>query len=260
MILFLSLLFGIAIAGFCDNAPGWKQVFKDDFTTLDTNSWTIVTGVSSGLGRDAYLTTDNVYIENGHLVLRSQKQTVDNMNYTSGAIISQDKKYFSNARVCVSATLPGTNNKVAQGIWPAHWLMPNDQSCWPDHGEVDIMEMINGDGNVHGSYHWNAKYPNTKCDSSNSQVSQDIAISTWATTSHEYATEFTEAYVTYLVDSKVYVNFTSASSKPSPQFPVSPMYILLNTAVGGPWPGPPNSNTEFPAYHLIDYVAVAIRA
>ena len=45
------------------------------------------------------------------------------------------------------------------GMWPAHWMMPNDSSCWPDHGEIDIMEMINGDGSSHATYHWNKKFP-----------------------------------------------------------------------------------------------------
>jgi len=64
----------------------------------------------------------------------------------------------------------------------------------------------------------------------------------------------------FLMDSMPYSNVTHSSSNPAPEFPVSPMYVLLNTAVGGPWPGPPNGNTQFPTYHYIDYVAVATRS
>jgi beta-glucanase (GH16 family) len=35
-----------------------------------------------------------------------------------------------------------------------------------------------------------------------------------------------------------------------------PFYILLNLAVGGDWPGAPNSETVFPAQMLVDYVRV----
>ena len=34
-------------------------------------------------------------------------------------------------------------------------------------------------------------------------------------------------------------------------------YLILNTAVGGGWPGLPSSATVFPAYHRIDYVRVS---
>jgi hypothetical protein len=43
-----------------------------------------------------------------------------------------------------------------------------------------------------------------------------------------------------------------------PQIPNSPMYWILNTAIGGSYPKtPPNDTTVFPAYHRIDYVRVA---
>jgi beta-glucanase (GH16 family) len=33
-----------------------------------------------------------------------------------------------------------------------------------------------------------------------------------------------------------------------------PFYLILNTAVGGYWPGFPDQTTVFPQYHEIDYV------
>jgi beta-glucanase (GH16 family) len=38
--------------------------------------------------------------------------------------------------------------------------------------------------------------------------------------------------------------------------PHAPHYLILNTAVGGSWPGNPDSTTTFPQYHDIDYVRV----
>jgi len=34
------------------------------------------------------------------------------------------------------------------------------------------------------------------------------------------------------------------------------MYVLLNLAVGGDWPGEPNDKTKFPAHFEIDYVKI----
>lgn len=35
-------------------------------------------------------------------------------------------------------------------------------------------------------------------------------------------------------------------------------HVILNTAVGGSWPGAPNASTIFPQHHLIDYVRYAV--
>jgi hypothetical protein len=43
----------------------------------------------------------------------------------------------------------------------------------------------------------------------------------------------------------------------TPDFYDVPYYMILNTAVGGPWPGDPDPQTKFPLYHYIDYVHVA---
>ena len=42
-------------------------------------------------------------------------------------------------------------------------MMPDTAGCWPDLGEMDILEMINGDGRVHATYHWNSNYPAKNC-------------------------------------------------------------------------------------------------
>ena len=34
------------------------------------------------------------------------------------------------------------------------------------------------------------------------------------------------------------------------------MFIILNLAVGGDWPGSPNSSTVFPGNMLVDYVRI----
>ncbi len=41
--------------------------------------------------------------------------------------------------------------------------------------------------------------------------------------------------------------------------PQKPFFLILNTAVGGDWPGNPDETTVFPQYHEIDYVAVYTR-
>ena len=69
---------------------------------------------------------------------------------------------------------------------------------------------------------------------------------------HEYAIEWTPKGLTYYVDQTAYKSYTDPK-----QLPVNPHFMMLNSAVGGPWPGSPNAKTVFPAYHYIDYVRVS---
>ena len=54
-------------------------------------------------------------------------------------------------------------------------MMPDTAGCWPDLGEMDILEMINGDGRVHATYHWDANYPAKNCSQVGHQPSTPAA-------------------------------------------------------------------------------------
>ena len=98
-----------------------------------------------------------MYLEDGDLVLRSQEQSAGKWNYTSGAVQTMGKQSWKGlTRACVRARLPGGEGgegprKDSAGIWPAHWMMPDNKACWPSNGEIDIMEMVNGDGITHAT-------------------------------------------------------------------------------------------------------------
>ena len=192
-----------ADTSFCAQA-GWMQVWADEFsgTTLNTSKWTVDLNSGDSRVRDSTGTASNVYIEAGALVLRSQRETVpgSQFNFTSGAVETKDKaswKHVGGTRACVRAKLPGGESGEGKGIWPAHWMMPNDDSCWPAHGEIDIMEMINGDGTTHATYHWQKAQGGCgdKCADGSSCPHQSIGASHGDTHDasewHEYAVEYT---------------------------------------------------------------------
>merc|ERR1711939_1224637 len=71
---------------------------------------------------------------------------------------------------------------------------------------------------------------------------------------HEYAVEYDGASrIDFAFDGVVYETVDGTS----PTFFDVPYYVILNTAVGGPWPKPPDAKTVFPTYHYVDYVRVA---
>ena len=62
----------------------------------------------------------------------------------------------------------------------------------------------------------------------------------------------------FVVSLDLQINITKGdASKPVFWDPAGGWYLILNTAVGGGWPGPPSAATVFPALHAIDYVRVS---
>ena len=261
-----AIVFSEAATSFCDTTDGWSLSWEDNFEgdRLDPESWNIVDGDSTGSCRDAYCTPNNVHVQYGVLVLTSKKEHFRGFNYTTGAVNTSKKRrwtYSPKFRLCVSAILPGGKGAKGQGIWPAHWMMPDTNACDPDQGEMDILEEISGQGVGYGTYHWETTYPKKNCSypvGHERQYGTRHLPSDWNSNFHEYAVEHGETYVAYVYDKTVILNATKGSSPP-PLFWPQPFYLILNTAVGGSWPGSPNASTVWPAHHVIDFVRVTTK-
>lgn len=119
-------------------------VWSDEFDgpNLNTNNWTIETG-GNGWGnqeKQNYTNrSENLRIENGHLIIEARKEKFGNNDYTSGRIMSKNKvshKYGKfEARISLAS---------GAGTWPAYWMMGQniDIARWPLCGEIDIMEHV----------------------------------------------------------------------------------------------------------------------
>lgn len=301
----LWLLSGALVAwgSFCDSGTGWKTVWREDFegNQLNSSRWTKFlgndgteahhhAGGSRSQFREAWGTADSAFLQDGNLVLRSDRARVISpdgtvFNYTSGAVTTMHHAAWAHGRVCVRAKLPGADSAgggsgANDGIWPAHWMMPSDTSCWPDHGEIDIMEMFNGNGVSQGTYHWNRLWPEQRCNPIQWNTSEghpgdtalagriDLSDAGWATAWHEYAVEWDgHERMAFVVDGVTILNITRATYTNSsryppthPQFSGAPFYLNLNTAVGGPAVRPVTNSTQFPVHHYIDYVKVSQHA
>lgn len=65
--------------------------------------------------------------------------------------------------------------------------------------------------------------------------------------------------IQYYVDdpSNIYETFSTTSPGVGTwPFDQGPQFIILNLAVGGSWPGNPDSTTVFPSSMLVDYVRI----
>ncbi|KAF2966793.1 hypothetical protein GQX73_g6771 [Xylaria multiplex] len=94
-----------------------------------------------------------------------------------------------------------------QGIWPAFWMLGDSirhGTGWPACGEVDILEMVNGVLTGYGTVH---------CDVAPGGICNEF--------------------------SGIGGNIGNVWNS----LATTPLYIILNVAVGGDWPGAPNANT-----------------
>ena len=242
---------------------GYKLLWNDEFNgdTLDDSIWSYdphEPGWTNNELQEYTESTDNVYVKDGNLVLKAIK-TLDEKNkpyYTSGKVKTQNKKDFMYGKVVARAKVP-----VGKGLWPAIWMMPTDESCygqWPKCGEIDIMEVLcNEPQTAYGTIHYGEPH-------AEQQSIYTLEDSTFADDFHEFSVEWEPGEMRFYIDGNLYhtVNewFTAEEDEDDKEYPApfnQTFFVQLNLAVGGTWPGNPDSHTDFDnAEFLIDYVRV----
>ena len=245
--------------------PLWSQssyelVWSDEFNSNgfpDSTSWSYETG-AGGWGNNEleYYTSkrlDNARVENGSLILEARKESYSGSNYTSARLMTyHNGKYWKYGRIEARMKLP-----YGQGIWPAFWMMGKSLFAgtgWPACGEIDIMELIGGgegrDDKVYGTAHWANAAGSHAQYGGNYQLAQGI----FADTFHIFSIEWTETYIKWFVDG-IQFNVISITPSDLSEFHQE-FFLILNLAVGGNWPGYPDSTTVFPQKLEVDYIRV----
>jgi len=235
-------------------SEGWQLVWSDEFdsTSLDLNSWTRETGGNGWGNNELEYYTDreeNSYLEDGNLVIKAMQESYGGRSYTSARLKTQGKRSWKYGKIEARIKLP-----YGQGIWPAFWTLGQNISSvgWPKCGEIDIMEMIGGqnrENTVHGTAHWDNNGQHAQYGGSHSLPS-----GTYADDFHIFTIDWDQNTIKWYVDNLLY-NTISITPSGLSEFHQD-FFIILNLAVGGNWPGNPNSTTIFPQYLEIDYVRV----
>ena len=260
----LSILTGASLAAEKSSPPsGWKLVWHDEFNgkSLSPKKWNVLLREHSKHNELQYYLPDEVYIEKGCLRLRSRVRDYGSMHYTSGRVDTSGKFAPVYGRFEIRAKLPG-----GKSLWPAHWLYPQNRN-WqmerlmaqavtnglerlipeerPWYSEIDIMEHLGHETNVlYATLHYHT-FEGVKTNSAGKwkgdcDYSKDF---------HVYALEWEPDMMRWFIDGNLIHSTTNG-------IPHTPHYLILNTAVGGKWPGNPDETTVFPQYHDIDYVRV----
>ena len=271
----------VTSASFSPNIPSGTLVWSDEFSNStgvneqpDPTIWTYDTG-NGGFGNNEletycawgsstspcsttspsefvgpYAGTDGVL----YIVAQQPSPGV----YTSARLKSQGLFSFQYGRLEFRALVP-----EAQGFWPAAWLLGNNivNVSWPACGEMDVLERVN----AAGSPDWNAGsiHGTGFTGGTGLGIQYDFPNGGTAAQWHTYGMIWAPGSVQYYIDdpSNIYASFTP-SSLTSLSGAVWPFdagqsnFLIVNLAIGGNWPGPPDSSTPFPSEMLLDYVRI----
>jgi beta-glucanase (GH16 family) len=239
----------------------WSDEFNGKNGSLpDPSKWTYDIG-GSGWGNHEleYYTNrrENVRIEDGNLVITARQEPYNVPNgaefeYTSARLKTQGLFSQAYGRFEARIKLP-----AGQGIWPAFWMLGDNigSAGWPKCGEIDIMENVGKEPGInHGSLH----APSSTAATSDRTAT--IALPAGQKLSddfHVYAVEWEPDAVRFYLDANLYATFNSANWPAGGRWVFDHrFFLILNVAVGGDWPGPPDEETAFPQTMLVDYVRV----
>jgi beta-glucanase (GH16 family) len=195
----------------------------------------------------------NAKVSNGLLTITAEREVSSGgqLEYTSSRINSVGKQSFQYGLFEARIKIP-----ASQGLWPAFWMLGDDFSTvgWPACGELDIMENIGGEPKtVHQTMHFGPPWPNNKY--SGEAVSL-LGNQNFADDFHVFGIEKFEDQVRMHVDGVVYMTRTREDIAPEAWPFNQPFHFLLNVAIGGLWPGNPDSTTVFPSTMEVDFVRV----
>jgi beta-glucanase (GH16 family) len=255
------LAFALALAlgsGACsDSRTGWILEWSDEFNgpTLDSTTWVPDTGGAGwGNAELEYYTArpENARVENGNLIIEARQEQYGNSAYTSARLKTQGLRAWTYGRIEARIQIPR-----GQGLWPAFWMLGENYGpvAWPDCGEIDVMENIGKEpslvhSNVHGPGYTNVP---------SLSAAYGLPAGAFADDFHVYAVEWEPGVIRWYVDDSLYRTLTP-DDVPGPWAFDHPFFIILNVAVGGDWPGAPDTTTVFPQTMRVDYVRVYGRA
>lgn len=232
-------------------------IWADEFNGSglpDSSKWGYEVGFIRNSEKQYYTLdrTQNVRQESGNLVIESLKEDFQGGKYTSASVITLNKKSFEgDIRIEVRAKLP-----QGKGIWPAIWMMGvnRKQVGWPKCSEIDIMEFVGKTpGKVFGTFHWWDSVPNSESKHHMSK-GNNLPINDLHTAYHVFSLDRKGSVISLFIDGNNYLTFSAPSTAYENTF-TGPLYLLLNTAVGGSWGGEIDDSI-FPQKFLIDYVRV----
>ena len=229
---------------------GWKLVWHDEFDGKSlSDTWTRIPRFPNPPEWNKFMSSDDrLYkVKGGKLILYGLVNDFlpeDTAHFLTGGVYTRGKMTFQRGRIDIRLKMDD-----ASGAWPAAWLLPEGR--WPDDGEIDIMERLNGDDFAHQTIHSTVtEYDKEKRKTQSWHETAPIRKGDW----NVYSVELTEDSVNFIINDKLTFTYRKEPQHGPEQFPYDqPMYLLIDMQLGGDWVGRINPK-ELPYRYQIDYV------
>ncbi|MBA2392548.1 MAG: 1,3-beta-glucanase [Ktedonobacteraceae bacterium] len=258
------------------HAATWTQIFNEDFngaggTGLNTANWKYDTGTGWGTGEIENMTNSTANVQqdgSGHLKITALRD--GSGNWTSGRIETQRADFAApvGGQLQVTATVqqPNVTGAAAAGYWPAFWMLGSQfrvDGNWPNDGEIDILEDINGLSSVFGTLHCGVD-PGGPCNETTGIGSGQHACGGCQTSFHTYSVivdrSVSPEQIRWYLDGANYFT-VSANQVPAATWAAAVdhgFFIIFDLAMGGGFPnafgGGPTAATQSGASMLVDNV------
>jgi beta-glucanase (GH16 family) len=211
---------------------------ESDWMTTGASGWrTLSDNKEAEYYSDASVGADPFSVRDGVLTITASRGTnPGSLPFNSGMLTTYRSFHQLFGYFEMRAELP-----IGTGLWPAFWLLPVDGG-WPP--EIDVMEQLGSDSRT--------IFVGTHSAVGGSNVGTTTAVHVTDTSGafHRYGLDWEADTITWYFDDK------PVFKEPTPADMHTPMYLLVNLAVGGrgSWPGPPTRATVFPARFKVDYL------
>lgn len=216
-------------SGTNSSSGGLLDGFVANATKIPWNSWT-PQNQSQGLvnnEQEAYVNDGSTISYDGDTLVITAYSNNNGYGWKSGKLLAP---VLGTKRGYIEASM---NNPGAQGTWPAFWLMPNENNpTWPQGGEIDIMEQVNGQNSQNVSTHFGPSPSQT----TDTHITMNLP--NMSNQIHRYGLAWDSSHCAFYVDgvkvpgSVVYFPSNSPFAQQLPNY--TP---ILNLAIGGSWPG-----------------------
>ncbi|KAI1112680.1 glycoside hydrolase family 16 protein [Nemania sp. NC0429] len=271
----LPLLPGLVAAIRPPNVNGMELKWFDGFegpagSSPNTDVWNIMDAINTNNEVQAYThSNENLQISGGGTVQFVPRKSSTGQ-WTSGRIETKQswtpkpgKVMMVSANILVGGNPAGTK----QGLWPAFWLLGDavrHGTEWPRCGEIDIFEQVNGLATGHGTLHCGDAQggPCQETTGRSGTVPMPLdGFHTWSVKIDLTSGDWRAQTISFQLDGATFYTVRGADLNDGPVWSTlahSPMYMILNVAVGGDWPGPPNDATlgDYGAMMEVQWAAV----
>lgn len=252
--LLLLALASVAVSWSPPTYSGYTNIWTDAFSGAagsapSSNNWNIITGVLgvNSEWEEYTASSANVQCSGGQtLQLVPWKDSSAPHGWTSGRIESKYTFTPTAGKITrVEADIRFGSNSIStkQGIWPAFWMLGQayrQGTSWPACGELDVMETVNGILTGYGTAHCGT-YPGGPCNEGTgiggSIPIPDQGWHVWRIELDRRSNNWATETIKWYMDGNLFHTMTGSQLTQSIWTALchSPLYFILNVAVGGTW-------------------------